>query len=106
MSTGQRIPEGSTEYVGVLVTGPTGVDLTDDTVQLAVVDASDPSPAAPAWRTPDTLTCPTTSTVQARVLIGPLGAVQLAPGRYRVWVKVTDNPEVPWVPSADTFRVV
>jgi hypothetical protein len=37
MSTGQRIPEGSTEYVGVLV---------------------------------------------------------------------TDNPEVPWVPSADTFRVV
>jgi hypothetical protein len=31
----------------------------------------------------------------AKVLVGPGGAVQLSPGTYTVWAKVTDNPEVP-----------
>jgi hypothetical protein len=46
------------------------------------------------------------STMQVRLLIGPSGDVQLTPGRYRLWVRIVDNPERPWVPSVETFRVV
>jgi hypothetical protein len=28
-------------------------------------------------------------------LIGPGGAVQLAPGRWRVWLRYADSPEIP-----------
>ena len=35
----------------------------------------------------------------ALCLVGPGGTVQLAPGSYQVWVKVTDNPEVPVLPA-------
>lgn len=31
----------------------------------------------------------------AQILVGPGGTVTLAKGRYTVWVKVTDNPEIP-----------
>lgn len=32
----------------------------------------------------------------AKILVGPsISAVTLAPGTYTVWVKITDNPEVP-----------
>jgi hypothetical protein len=32
----------------------------------------------------------------AKILVGPSpSAVQLSPGTYTVWVKITDNPEVP-----------
>jgi hypothetical protein len=41
----------------------------------------------------------------ARLLIGPSGDVVLAPGTYRVWLKVTDNPEVPVLPI-DTLAVL
>lgn len=31
----------------------------------------------------------------ARILIGPAGSLQLAPGDYAVWLKITDAPEIP-----------
>ena len=31
----------------------------------------------------------------ARCLVGPAGAATLAVGTYTVWLKITDNPEVP-----------
>jgi hypothetical protein len=36
---------------------------------------------------------------QARCLVGPGGTIQLAAGTYDVWVKITDNPEVPVLKS-------
>lgn len=35
----------------------------------------------------------------ARCLVGPGGTVTLAVGNCNVWVKVTDNPEVPIMPA-------
>jgi hypothetical protein len=102
----QRIALGSTEYVGALITGPAGVNLTDDTVQVVAVDASDRSPTAPAWRAPSTIEFPTVDSIRVRLLIGPQGDAQLDAGRWRLWVRVVDNPEVPWVPSTETFQVL
>src|SRR4051812_26575651 len=101
----QKIPFGSTEYVSALVTGPEGVDLTDDTVQVTIADASDRSPENPAWRAPSTLEFPTVTTVRVRLLIGPTGDVDLEVGRWRLWARVVDNPEVPWIPANEPFRV-
>jgi hypothetical protein len=35
----------------------------------------------------------------AQCLVGPGGTVQLATGTYQVWVRITDNPEVPVLPA-------
>jgi hypothetical protein len=32
---------------------------------------------------------------QARILVGPGGVLQLAPGTYDCWIRVTDSPEQP-----------
>lgn len=32
---------------------------------------------------------------QAQCLVGPGGTVSLSQGTYAVWVKITDNPEIP-----------
>lgn len=40
---------------------------------------------------------PGTSRVAA-VMVGPGTDIQLEPGGYTVWYKVTDNPEEPWRP--------
>lgn len=31
----------------------------------------------------------------ARALVGPGGGKVLTPGAYRIWIKITDSPEVP-----------
>jgi hypothetical protein len=31
----------------------------------------------------------------ALCLVGPSGTVTLSPGSYEIWVKITDNPEIP-----------
>lgn len=104
LATTIRIPAGSTEYIGMTVTGPVGVDLTDDTVQLAVVIDGIASPDAPTWLAPNLLTFPSSNVIHAQLLIGPLG-LDLDRGRYRLWVKVSDTPEVPWVPSPTHFQI-
>ena len=67
------------------------IDPTGDVVQLAFMASG--KPTAPdwvtgSWRTGDS------GTFYARALVGP-GAKVLAPGVYTVWVKFTDNPEIP-----------
>ena len=37
----------------------------------------------------------------ARFLFGPVGGLVLAPATYKVWIKITDNPEVPVEPIDD-----
>lgn len=103
---GIKIPAGSTEYVGIKVTGPAGLDLTSDSVEIAIVEADVTSPTAPTWLPPDIIEHPTINTIIAKILVGPVGGIDLEKDRWRLWVKVTDTPEVPWIAAPDPFRVV
>jgi hypothetical protein len=93
----------STPYINIPIkaTGTNGqpVNPTGDTVQMAFMLTGNPGPSdwhAASW---DTWTYPTLQYV-AKCLIGPNSSVSLAVGTYTVWVKVTDNPEVPVLPAA------
>jgi len=95
----------STVYVRVVVTSelPNGttVNPTSDTVQFAFI--------GPYASTGTASSNPPTSTTTycsgswdsgtpytAKCLIGPNGGVTtLTTGAYQVWIKITDNPEVP-----------
>ena len=81
------IDRDSVEYVKVPVTAPDGSDLSTQAVSIAVIDAT-ARPVTGDWKTGSW------DGNTAKVLIGP-GALPLAPGNYKVWVKVTDSPEVP-----------
>jgi hypothetical protein len=86
----------STQYVLVPVTSLVAgqsVSPVADEVQFAFAPVgSDPS----AW-TPGSWQDGTTNGLYvAQCLIGPAnGGLVLAPGLYEIWVKVTDDPEVP-----------
>jgi hypothetical protein len=41
----------------------------------------------------------------ARCLVGPGGTIELDDGSYQVWVRITDNPEIP-VLKAGTIKVI
>lgn len=90
------IDRDSKEYIKVPVTAPAGIDLGAQAVSIAVVDVA----ARPLSSDYKTATWDGTS---AKTLVGP-GVLPLAPGNYKVWVKVTDNPEVP-VLAAGTITV-
>ena len=70
---------------------------TSDVVALAFIEG----PGKPAggdfvtgvWRTGSS------GTFYAGALIGPGSTKVLTPGRYSIWVKFTDNPEVPVDPA-------
>jgi hypothetical protein len=49
-----------------------------------------------SWDTDATTVPPT---YRAQCLVGPGGAVELAAGTYRVWVRVADSPETPLKPA-------
>lgn len=86
-----RISVLSREYVGAPIAHAAGVDPTGDVVGLAfLTDGVTPSTFTPGiWETID-------AQYWAVALIGP-GSTHgpLAVGRYWVWIKFTDNPEVP-----------
>lgn len=89
----------SLEYVRVPVSARVSgnpVNPTSDTVAMAfMVGRTNPSVGdwkSASWDT-DATTTPTT--YRAQCLVGPSGTVTLVPGVYQVWIKVTDNPEVP-----------
>jgi hypothetical protein len=88
----EQFSSQSTEFVKVDVARDSGVDPTGDVVAMAfVADGVQPVPGdfkAGSWETIDGI-------YKARCLIGPAGVVQLVAGTYVVWVKITDNPEVP-----------
>lgn len=89
----------SLEYVRVPVSATVNgaaVDPTSDTVKFAFKsDGTTPVSGdfvAGSWETAVT---GTVTTYLARCLVGPSGTTTLAAGTYQIWVKVTDNPEVP-----------
>jgi hypothetical protein len=104
-TTTRRMALGSTEMQGISFTGPPGVDLSGDPVLVAAVEAATQSPVNPIWLTPTLLDAAATR-ITAWLLIGPQGGLDVALGRWRIWAKLTDSPEVPWIPAADTFTVV
>jgi hypothetical protein len=87
-----QIPAISVEYVKVAVTGPTGVDLSDLDVELAIVDDGQ-IPDTGDWK------AGTWIGSSAAVLIGPGTLLELDQGTYDVYVKITSSPEVPVLPS-------
>lgn len=91
----------SLEYVKVLVEASKAgavINPTGDVVQLAF-PVQGVAPATGDWKTGswETAAPPNTTTTEywARCLVGPSGAVALPAGRYDIWVKITDSPEVP-----------
>lgn len=88
----------STEYVKVQV-APTinGVlaDPTSDQVRMAFVVPGSAPPGSSDWLAGSWETAGTK--YYARCLIGPAGTVTLAPGEYRVYLKISDDPEIPIV---------
>lgn len=84
----------STEYVKVPVTAD--VDPTSDVVMMALtlaaggVSLGDFTTAS--WETTD-------GVHYARLLVGPAGGLALPNGSYKIWVKITDNPEIPVKPA-------
>lgn len=94
----------STEYIKVPVTATVSgvaINPTTDTVQFAFT-AADVNPVLADWKSG---TWETSGGVYyARCLVGPAGTVTLAAGDYWVWLKVTDNPEVP-VRAVGALRV-
>lgn len=90
-----EIPSISIEYLRVPITGPTGVDLTELAVELAVVpDGQIPAPAD--WQTGLWIGS------DAAALIGT-GALTLTRGTYDVYVKITSSPEVPVLLSGSIY---
>ena len=55
-----------------------------------------------SWETNAT-TIPPTYT--ALCLVGPGGTIELTAGSYQVFVKITDNPEVPVLPVHGALRI-
>lgn len=89
----------SKEYVRVRVTAREDgavVNPTADTVEMAFT-ASEAEPSGGDWKTAEWETDANTEpdTYYARCLVGPGGTVALTDGTYRVWVKITDSPEIP-----------
>ena len=89
----QTLSTASLEYVRVPVTASKSGVAYDPTAD-AVAMAFQATPAAPslfyngAWET-------TGTAFYALCLVGPGGVVQLSPGTWYVWVKITDAPEIP-----------
>lgn len=97
----QFVSSLSLQKVFVEVTTTATADPTGDTVQVAV---------APTYTPPVTWAAGTwvkqTGVFYVSVLIGPTSAIgQLSTGIYNVWVKVTDNPEIPVMRATDTLTI-
>lgn len=92
-----QISSLTTEYVKTVVTS--SVTLTGDTVEMAFPQEF-AAPAAGDW---ETAGWTPGETNEARILVGGAG-VDLPPGGYWCWIRVTDNPEIP-VQQFDTLYV-
>ena len=85
------IPSISVEYARVRLTAD--VELTSQTVELAFLASYSTEPSGGDWVAATWLTAAGT-TRTAGVLVGP-GQHVLAEGRWYVWYRLTDTPEVP-----------
>jgi hypothetical protein len=89
------LPSLSREYVKVPVAATdsgTTVNPTTDVVQMAFPVAG-VAPVSADWKTASWETV--SGLYFARCTVGPGGTVVLVVGLYDVWVKITDNPEIP-----------
>jgi hypothetical protein len=89
----------STDYITVTVkaTGNTGQPLnpTGDAVAFAF-KAENVNPGSGDWNTGSWDTyLPVGSAYIAKILVGPAASVNPGVGTWVVWVKITDNPEIP-----------
>jgi hypothetical protein len=82
----------SLEYVKVEVTRDDGSNPTADTVKMAFMPDGE-TPSAGDFKTSDWQTIG--DRYYIRCLIGPGGQITLTAGFWVVWVKITDNPEIP-----------
>lgn len=82
------IDRDSVEYVKIPVTSPPSVSLGTQTVEVAITDPVN-RPEEADWNSAEWHDDKT-----VRFLIGP-GAFPLAEGTHRVWLRLTDEPEVP-----------
>jgi len=99
-----KLSSSSLEYVKVQVTAVKNgseYNPTSDAVTMAFTltdDLTDVSWKTASWET-------TSGKYYARCLVGVGGAATLTAGDYIVWVKVSDNPEIP-VKRAGTLEVI
>ncbi len=85
------MPSGSTELLTVPVSAPAGVDVTDAEVDFAFLPGLT-EPAGGDWRGGDWAAFGTGYVGQ--ILIGAGNtATPLADGAYRVWIRISGNPE-------------
>lgn len=93
----------SREYVAVAITAKTAgtpVNPTGDVVEFAFTTVT-AKPAPGDWKTGSwdgTQPHQPDGAYIAHCLVGPGGTVELAAGQYVMWVRITDNPEVPVIP--------
>ena len=99
-------PVSSLEYVRVavsaVVNGNTAYNPTNDAVQMGFVPVSSSGATPPStWlaATWETVVQGTQTVYVAKCLAGPTGTYVPTAGRYTVWVKVTDSPEIPVKPA-------
>lgn len=96
-----QISQLSEEYIKIGVTVAGGKDPTADVVQIAITPAgAQPSTWVPAVWENDA------GVYYAKILVGPGSTIgTLGTGRHQVWVKITDNLEIPVLRSLDTLTV-
>ena len=97
----------SLQYVKVPVAAKLAgvvVNPTGDVVQLAFPSAGAPPATwfSGAWETDSSSSSPV---YLARTTVGPGGPAVLALGTYDIWVKVTDNPEIPALRSVVRLKI-
>lgn len=73
-------------------------DLVEVAFKAPGVDPTGPDWHAATWETAGT-------SYYARLLVGPVGGLVLAVGTYRMWIRITDSPEVPVLEAPGTVRI-
>jgi hypothetical protein len=83
-------------YPVAFVIGGTAQNPTGDPVAFAFMpNPANTNPGVSDWHTGQWVTS-SIGTYAAQVLVGPSNSgVSLAVGLYNVWIRITDNPEVP-----------
>lgn len=90
----------ATEYILVPVAATKAglpYNPTSDTVQFAFMPTPTQVPQSGDWQTGawDTDTANVLYPYTAKCLVGPSGTINLGIGTYIIYVKITDNPEIP-----------
>ena len=80
----------------------TSYNPTGDVVEVAFkppgVDPAGPDWHAASWET-------ASAAYYARLLVGPAGGLVLTVGTYKMWIRITDSPEVPVLEAPGTVRI-